>query len=461
MKKRPNEARGQVLSCANPTTVPACRIRSVRKSQPCTSERSVPSSVTLAQAKQYVKRYGLTRLADITGLDRVGIPVFTAVVPKSEDTISVYNGKGVNLLDASTGALMEAVERQVALHAKLPLETASVRDLQGSGLPIALPESFNHKLRKTYSHDSPYLWTTAYDLASDEWVKVPAGLAGFGPQYLRGSPFTLNSSNGMASGNCFEEAVCHSLCELIERDAFTLADLRGQWIPRAIREALFGRVEGADGEDDDSACPIVDLDTAGEPITELRDRFERSGLSPVVRDITSDLEICCALAVACDDSVQGFPQAHCGLGAHPNARIAVARALTELAQSRAADIQGAREDIVAAGTTGRSSERHMQRVKSIDRRRWLMQEAGAFRPFTDLPSVENDDIRDDVKLIINSLEAAGMGRVLVADFGAPAPFSVVRVMVPGLEFWSLEGGAIGSRALDLWKRHTALSPENS
>jgi ribosomal protein S12 methylthiotransferase accessory factor YcaO len=461
MKKRPDEATGQVLSCANPSTVPAPRIRSVRKWQPRTSERSVPSAVTLAQARQYVRSYGLTRLADITGLDRVGIPVYTAVVPKSEDTISVYNGKGLSLLDASTGALMETVERQVALRAKLPLESASVRDLQASGLPIALPECFNHKLRKTYGNDAVYVWTDAYDLVNERSVKVPAGLAGFGPQHLRGSPFAVNSSNGIASGNCFEEAVCHSLCELIERDAFTLADLRSQWIPRAIREAVFGAVAGADGRDDDSACPVVDLDSAGEPITELRERFERAGLCPVVRDITSDLGICCAVAVACDDSVQGFPQAHCGLGAHPNARLAVTRALTELAQSRAADIQGAREDIMAAGATGRSTDRHMQRIKNIDRRRWLMQDTGALRPFTDLPSVENEDIAEDIRLIVNSLTAAGMRRVLLIDFGAPAPFSVVRVMVPGLEFWSLEGGAIGSRALGLWKRHTAWSPDKS
>ncbi len=374
----------------------------------------------------------------------------------------MYNGKGVSILDASTGALMETVERQVALRADLPLESASVRELECGRVAIVDPRSFNHKRRKTYSEDVSYLWTNAYDLVDDEQVKIPAALAGFGPRYLgSGSPFIGNSSNGLASGNCFEEAVCHALCELIERDAFTLADLRSQWVPRAIREAVFGAVAGAVGGDDVSACPMVNLKSAGQPIEELQERFERAGLRPIVRDITSDLGICCAVASVCDDSVQGFPLAHCGLGAHPNARIAVTRALTELAQSRATDIQGAREDIVAAGAPAHSSARHMQRIQEIEPRRWLLQDSGPVRQFSDLPSVENEDIAEDIKLILASLRGAGMDRVLVIDLDGPALFPVVRVMVPGLEFWSLEGRAIGWRALEFWKRHINWSPDKS
>ena len=53
---------------------------------------------------------GVTRLANITGLDRVGIPVYAAVVPKSDGIISVYNGKGRRPIDAKVGALMEAID---------------------------------------------------------------------------------------------------------------------------------------------------------------------------------------------------------------------------------------------------------------------------------------------------------------------------------------------------------------
>ena len=64
--------------------------------------------------RPHLRRIGITRLANITGLDRVGIPAYSAVVPRSQDILSVYNGKGVSDLAAKVSAAMEALERVVA-----------------------------------------------------------------------------------------------------------------------------------------------------------------------------------------------------------------------------------------------------------------------------------------------------------------------------------------------------------
>ena len=217
------------------------------KYSPAESERAVPSEETCARASIAAAALGVTRLGNITGLDRLGLPVYTAVVPRSDDSISVYNGKGVRPEDAKAGALMEAIERQTALNRDLPAIEASLNDLRRGARAVAEPGSFNHRLCEDYSDDRPYLWTEAYDLIGREPVLVPAGLAGYGPKYAANSPFDVNSSNGLASGNCFEEAVCHALCELIERDAMTLADLHCRWIPRALRGATLGAKAGAQG----------------------------------------------------------------------------------------------------------------------------------------------------------------------------------------------------------------------
>jgi len=38
---------------------------------------------------------GITRVADITNLDRIGIPVFSSIRPMADrGAVSVYNGKG-------------------------------------------------------------------------------------------------------------------------------------------------------------------------------------------------------------------------------------------------------------------------------------------------------------------------------------------------------------------------------
>ncbi len=244
------------------------------------------------------------------------------------------------------------------------------------------------------------------------------------------------------------------LCELLERDAWTMAELHSQWIPRARRQAVFGAKVAELGGDDPDACPRVDLGQAGEPITSVLKKFARAGLSPVVRDMTSDLGIPCIIAAVSDDSVPGFPQAHSGMGAHPNARIAVVRALTELAQSRAVDIQGVREDLTAAGTPVHAVNRKLQRVQKIRPQFWMLQQAGRMRPFREIVSVENEDIADDLRLILSRLQSKGIERVIVVDLSeGGGVFSVVRVLVPGLEFWALDEGKLGDRAVRFWREH--------
>ncbi len=397
---------------------------------------------------------GVTRVANITGLDRLGIPVHSAIVPKSGDFVSVYSGRGLTPINSRIGALLEAVERQIALSAKLPIIEECYRKIRAGKVAVVNPRAFTHKLQDDYSEGRPYWWVEGYDLISKEAVLVPAGLACYGPHYLGSrSPYEVNSSNGLALGTCFEEALCHGLCELLERDAWTLADLRSQWIPHARYAAAFGTKVAELGCDDPNAHPRIDLSEAGEPITELIGKFNRAGLHPVVRDVTSDFGIPCVIASVADDSIVNFPQAHSGIGAHPNARIAVIRALTELAQSRAVDIQGVREDLEYAGVPVHPANAKTQRVEKIDSHRWMLQQQGTLRPFGEIASAKNDSAAEDVALILSRLSTNGMETAIVVDLSEPGPFRVIRVLVPGLEFWSVDRGRLGERALEFWRRH--------
>ncbi len=431
------------------------RIGSVRKVDPSNSERVVAAQQTLLRASGIAAAKGVTRVADITGLDRLGIPVHSAILPRSNDGLSVFTGKGLTSVDSRTGALMEAIERQTAIYAEVPQLEGSYPKLRAGNIAVADPRSFNHKLRDEYSESREYRWMEGYDLLAEEPVLVPSGLAGYGPQYTGAqSPYEVNSSNGLASGNCFAEAVCHALCELLERDAWTMAELRSQWIPFARAQALFGTEVAALGADDPDAYPRIDLDDAGEPFIELMHKFRSAGFSPVIRDLTSDFGIPCAIASVADDSLPGFPQAHSGMGAHPNARIAVVRALTELAQSRVVDIQGVREDLRPAGVKVHPAGTKTQRVQKIQTERWMLQQAGIERQFRDITSTENEDIAADIRLILSRLAQSGIERVIVVDLSEPGGiFSVVRVLVPGLEFWALDQGKLGPRATQFWQEH--------
>jgi ribosomal protein S12 methylthiotransferase accessory factor len=430
------------------------RIQHAPKVAPQFSERTVPTEETLSRARVAAAAKGVTRLADITGLDRIGIPVFTAVVPKSDDTISVYNGKGCSSLDARTGALMESIERQTALGTNIEVITGSYAQLRHNAVPAIDPELFNHRLYHDYDSHKPYKWTSGYDLIVGETVLVPASLGGFSPRFAgAGSPFVAYSTNGLASGNCIEEAVCHALCELVERDAWTLAELRSHWIPCARREAFPEMFVDSAVMDDCNAYSRIDLNTTPWPIDELVRKFERAGLRPVIRDISSDFGIACAIASVTDELIPGYPQAHSGLGAHPNARIAVVRALTELAQSRAVDIQAMREDILPADAVALEHQRYTQRLKSVNDERWMLRDQGAQRHFGDIASIDHEDVADDIALILSRLQKKGIQRAIVVDLTEPEGFPVVRVAVPGLEFWEMDNGKLGSRALQFWKQH--------
>src|SRR5262249_18539490 len=75
-------------------------------------ERGVRPGATIRRARAVLDAVGVTKVADVTDLDRVGIPNFMTIRPHDAGPgISYYNGKGRTRADAHAGALMEAIER--------------------------------------------------------------------------------------------------------------------------------------------------------------------------------------------------------------------------------------------------------------------------------------------------------------------------------------------------------------
>ncbi|MGC2619305.1 MAG: YcaO-like family protein [Acidobacteriaceae bacterium] len=402
---------------------------------------------TFARAQLVAKSLGVTRLADITGLDRVGIPTYSAVVPRSADDLSVYNGKGMQAIDAKTGALMEAIERQTALRARLPMVEGSFEELREKHAVLD-PRDGKEVLAGDYSATRSYAWVAGRDLMGDREVLVPAKLAGYlWHEVPHPSCFAYTSTNGMAAGNIREEAICQGLCEVIERDAWTLAEVGAHLLPWARRRMADAESQEA-GADDLEMLACVDVD---DPLVE---RFERAGLHPVMHDITSDLGIPTVFAAVADEMIPGFPMVHCGLGTHPDAGVAARRALTEAAQSRCVDIQGVREDLTPVDGTASALNLHTRRVSAVNRRQWYLGQSTVRRRITDLPSTVHDDVQEDLDYLLEKLRARGVEQVIVIDFTGPdAPFAVVRVIVPALETWAIARGPLGRRAMEYWRAH--------
>jgi ribosomal protein S12 methylthiotransferase accessory factor len=410
--------------------------------------RCVSAADTVANLSALAESLGVTRFADITGLDRIGIPVYSAIVPDSCDLLSVYNGKGLRPIDAKAGALMEAVERQTALNVRLPFIEGTFAKLR-ERMCILDPKSMNLRLASDYSDDRIYCWSEGHDIVSGQSCYVPSKLAGFMWNDLpHASPFHLTDTNGLASGNCREEAICHALCELAERDAWTEAELGAHHLPRQRRLFALGSA-GEEGPDDFELYPCL------EPgCDELFNKFQQANLSPIVRDITSALGVPTFFASVADESIVGYPMAHSGLGTHPNAHIALRRALSELAQSRSVDIQAVREDIAPPDAVVESFAIHTRRISAIHRESWYLSHSKRRRSLSEVSSHSFQHIEEDLAFLIERFTSCGLHQIIVIDFTPDeSDYSVVRVIAPGIESWAMDRGRFGQRAVNFWKQH--------
>ena len=79
------------------------------------THRVIAPKKTIENTEDKLKTAGITRIADITDLDRIGLPIYTAIRPTAEDgAVSIYGGKGISKDHAKASAMMEGFERYSA-----------------------------------------------------------------------------------------------------------------------------------------------------------------------------------------------------------------------------------------------------------------------------------------------------------------------------------------------------------
>ena len=388
------------------------QLKSCKKIYNNETQRAAPLDATLARIEPLVPAAGITRVADITSLDRIGIPVFSCIRPTAMDgAITVYNGKGATVEESRISAIMEGIERYSSeLHDRrvhlAPYQEMLARGRVINPKDLILPEEVD--LERLMP------WTEGFDIVNNEEVILPAHAVFHPlPHNYRG-PFRT-TTNGLASGNTFEEAVFHALSEVIERDAWSLVE--------ACR--------------DTGPCVTGITDPA---ILAMQEKFAKAHVEVRVRDITSDVGIPTMAAVADDVLLKDPMLLTIGIGTHTSARIAVMRALTEVAQSRLTQIHGAREDTTLAELRKKMGYDRAKRINSY----WFRD--NGTEDYSGIRSSDTDDFRKDIENIIVALGKQGLDRVIVTDLtreeiGIP----VVRVVVPGLEVFAMDPERRGER----------------
>jgi len=389
------------------------RLRSCLKRYKKDTHRALPPEETLEIVEKKMPAAGITRVADITNLDRIGIPVFTSIRPTAEKgAISVYNGKGATPVEAKVSAIMEGIERYSAELRSSDLRIARFSELRDNALnpaELILPGGVDP--------DAEIPWVMGYDLMGDEEILVPAN-AVFHPLPSRYTRLFRTNTTGLASGNQLEEAIFHGLAEVIERDAWSIAEHA-----RSMGPLLRYNGDGLAGE--------------------LLEMFQRAEVQVYVRDITSDVDVMTFAAISDDVKLRDPALLTAGMGTHTDPEVALLRALTEVAQSRLTQIHGAREDTVSADFRRMMGYDRLKRLN----RHWFEHERE--EDFSSLNSYDTDDFLDDIRYMLDRLQAAGFERAIVVDLTAPEIMvPVVRVIVPGLEISAVDPERVGKRCRD-------------
>ncbi|MGH2583698.1 MAG: YcaO-like family protein, partial [Dehalococcoidia bacterium] len=403
-----------------------------------TSVRTVTAAQTDAVLARVRARFGVARVAEVTHLDTLGIPCYSAITPGIG--ISAYSGKSLDREEARVGAQMEALEAALVYDRRVPARRATYEELAGEAcaldperLPIVGSEGRN---LRTVAFD----WVEGWDLRAGGAVWVPADAA-YAPE---AAPPWYFSSNGLASGNCMAEALAHALAEVIERDAKTIQAVADEYahLPALLR-LLAGppRVSPPDGYHEPPVLdyPWIDMGSLPDPLRDGVARIERAGAAVDLRWITSEIEVP-VIQCLIHESHGPATMTHAGSGAHPDATVAARRAITEAAQSRATFIHGVREDLSSPAL----------KVQETPCGGWFDARAPRVELAT-LPSHEFADVGDDLCFMAAALARAGLHEIIAVDLSHPElPFAVVRVIVPELEapleFSNRERIALGWRA---------------
>jgi len=394
------------------------------------TQRVLDPETTLANTTRLLPQIGVTRIANITDLDRVGIPVFSAIRPSAAaGAISIYSGKGATETNARISAIMESFERCLAEQPEvsinlsgIALNTEQVVDTYGSlceSYPTLYPDAL--LLPQPFAEQTSLEWVMGHDLMNDIEVFVPANAVFHPYNPMNGNQLFRSNTNGLASGNTIEEAALHGLLEVIERDALSIAE--------------YTRNPGTE----------IELSENDGLNYELKRRMEEAGIKVKLWLLDSDVDIPTVVA-ALDDTVLKDPALMVmGAGSHLSPEIAVTRALTEAAQSRVVQIHGAREDTDRERVVRMFGYDHMRKLNSY----WY-EELGSLG-MDELSDSSSDTPVANINTVLESLDGIADGAIIVnLSRGIEVP--VIRAIIPMFELFTLDRERKGERIKKKKKR---------
>lgn len=368
-------------------------------------------------------KWDVSRVADITGLDVIGLPVHVAVRPPGE-VITVSSGKGLDHLSSKAGAILESVELWAAenpdAHEKwMHCSHATATSVFENVLPFHLFQ---------LARDAPVTiktvlpWDPMDDVLRDRTIYVPSDMVWLKPRIKPPFQFFQSSTSGLASGIDVQDAMLSGLYEVVERDGWAISEFvqenSGQW-----RECI------------SLDCPLPP------EIQTCVDLLRKAGVHVFLFDLTTDLAVptfrCTIL-----DLNPTFPGAFSGFGCSLDPVTAARRAITEACQGRAVYIGGGRDDLM---------RRRFLLLKNsrMDTLLGMYQALPMVKPFSSYLPVAFNNIQREWDSLITLLQANGIHEIYAKTlYTCPDPeFSIVKVICPEMDCPLFEGSTPGKRSV--------------
>ncbi|WEX86333.1 YcaO-like family protein [Sinorhizobium garamanticum] len=349
----------------------------------------------------------ITRVADLTGLDRIGFPVVQAIRPAALSEVTSL-GRGLSMTEAAVGAIMESLERFFA--ESIPAERVFRATADDLGLAEGLFENLLVPGAGTNWRKREIHWITGIDITTGAARPVPLELvhARYTEPPPAGDGLFTRTTTGLACHTLAYGAFLHGLFECIERDAIARAFATHGFFDR-MRIAPSG---------------------LGDRVEHIRSAAGACGVSFGLWLAPSSTGVpvvwCQSIETGPGEPILALPTE--GYAAGPSVAAAAASAMLEALSARAGAISGARDD-----QTRTHYRRSMDAIVS-QARQLIIEGASSMRNVSgEAPMVT------DLATLIERVLAAGLGPILAVPVGADDEMGVqcVRVILPGATPFSI------------------------
>lgn len=384
------------------------------------SIRCVPAETTLHHAQSHAQTLGISRVTDIARLDRIGLPVYASVRPRSQSNTVTY-GKGLLPIDAQVGAYMEAIEFQYAepdSQHGVQTQWGTPRDLTGAEEQEDTILNYCPIANRKAELDEPLLLAKAEEIETGKSAWIPAELV-FHPAPNVGQRLFGSSSNGLASGNSVLEATVHALTEVIERDVWSF-----QFLKETAQTIHFR----------------LNSPSLPQSIQTAVQQAQKHGMEFIVRHVSNAYGLPFFCAYLYDQKSPSEKYFNGGWGCHHHKNIAFVRAICEAAQSRAAIIHGGR-NFGEHNDDPQMSQAILERVKRMKADREKHPD------YDELPDLESDaNLEQQLELLIACIRKVTDHPIYRVVYTPPhSPLQVVRLLVPTLESFRKNHMRLGRR----------------